>query len=151
MKNENQTPEIVLDQTAIEHLQVARKWSSFLSIIGFVIIGLMLLSIVGFTLMGLGFPKDELVHYTALIQVVPVAIMIVIYGIPIYYLYQFSKYSKIAFTDYDPEAITKAFQYLKVHYRFMGILVIVALVFYIISIIVMLMAFPFISSMMHQL
>lgn len=33
----------------------------------------------------------------------------------------------------------------------MGILVIVALVFYIIATIVMLMAFPFISSMMHQL
>lgn len=53
-------------------------------------------------------------------------------------------------SNYDSEAITIAFQYLKLHYRFMGILVIVILICYLAAIIVMLMAFPFVSSMMHR-
>ncbi|MEJ7694328.1 hypothetical protein [Daejeonella sp.] len=148
MKTEDQTAQIILDQTAIEHLRAVRKWSSFLSIIGFVVIGIMLLSMVGVIFMAARFPQDDLIRHTAIFQFLPIALLMFIYGIPIYYLYQFGKYSKIAPTDYDPEAITKAFQYLKLHYRFMGILVIVVLLFYIIAICVMLMAFPFISSMM---
>ena len=100
--------------------------------------------------MALKFPQDELVKFTALYQFLPIALMMLIYGIPIYYLYQFGKYSKIAISNHDSAAITTAFQYLKLHYRFMGILVIVVLVFYILAIIAIIMAFPFISSMMHR-
>lgn len=53
-------------------------------------------------------------------------------------------------SNYDSEAIIIAFQYLKLHYRFMGILVIVILIYHLAAIIVMLMAFPFVSSMMHR-
>ena len=146
---QNQKPQIILDQTAIEHLLIARKWSSFLSIIGFVIIGIMILSMIGTMFLSSKFPEDALVRWTALVQIVPLAIMMVIYGIPIYYLYQFGKHSKSAINTHDSVAMTVAFQYLKLHYRFMGILVIVVLVFYIVAMIVMLMGFPFISSMMH--
>ncbi len=147
--NENQTPQIILDQTAIGHLFIARKWSSFLSIVGFVIIGIMILLPLGVLLMASRFPQDELLKVTALFQVAPIVIMMLIYGFPIYYLYQFGKYSKIAIDNFESDAITIAFKYLKLHYRFMGILVVVVLVGYILAIAGFLLAFPYFSSLMH--
>lgn len=141
---------LILDENAIEHLRIARKWSNFLSILAIVIIGIMLLAMVGILIMASRFPQDELVRFTALAQMLPLAVMMVIYGIPIYYLYQFGKHSRIAINNYDSEAISLAFKYLKLHYRFMGILVIVVLVCYIVVIVVFLMGFPFFSSMIHR-
>ena len=141
---------IILDENAIEHLRIARKWSNFLSIIGIVIIGIMLIAMVGILILASLFPQDELVRFTALSQMLPLVVMLLIYGIPIYYLYQFGKYSKIAINNHDSEAISLAFKYLKLHYRFMGILVIVVLVFYLVAIAVFMMGFPFFSSMMHR-
>ena len=144
------SPQIILDETAIEHLRIARKWSNFLSILAIVIIGMMLLAMVVILIMASRFPQDELVRFTALVQMLPLALMMVIYGIPIYYLYQFGKYSRIAITNYDSEAISLAFKYLKLHYRFMGILVIVVLVFYIVAIGAFMLALPFFPSMMQR-
>lgn len=144
------SPQIILDETAIEHLRIARKWSNFLSILAIVIIGMMLLAMVVILIMASRFPQDELVRFTALVQMLPLALMMVIYGIPIYYLYQFGKYSRIAINNYDSEAISLAFKYLKLHYRFMGILVIVVLVFYIVAIGAFMLALPFFPSMMQR-
>lgn len=144
------SPSLILGETAIEHLRIARKWSNFLSIIGIVIIGIMLLAMGGILIMASRFPQDELVRFTALAQMLPIALMMLIYGIPIYYLFQFGKYSRIAVNNYDSEAISLAFKYLKLHYRFMGILVIVVLVSYLVAIAIFMMGFPFFSSMMHR-
>lgn len=136
-------PHLILDETAIEHLRIARKWSTFLSIIGIVIIGTMLLAMAGILIMASRFPQGDLVRFTALTQMLPLSLMMLIYAIPIYYLYQFGKHSRIAIINYDSDAISLAFKYLKLHYRFMAILVIVLLVFYIIAIAVMVMGFSF--------
>ncbi len=143
-------PSLILDETAIKHLRTARKWSNFLSIIGIVIIGILLLAMAAILIMASRFPQDELVRFTALVKMLPLAVMMLIYGIPIYYLYQFGKHSRIAINNHDSEAISLAFKYLKLHYRFMAILVIVVLALYIFAIVVMLMGFPFFSTMMHQ-
>ncbi|WP_411275246.1 hypothetical protein [Daejeonella sp.] len=134
---------LILDETAIEHLRIARKWSNVLSIIGIVIIGIMLLAMAGILVMASRFPQDELVRFTATTQMLPIALMMLIYVIPIYYLYQFGKHSRIAINNYDSEAISKALKYLKLHYRFMAILVIVVLVLYIIAIVAMVIGFSF--------
>lgn len=110
----------------------------------------MLIAMAGILIMASRFPQDELVRFTAITQMLPVAVMILIYGIPIYYLYQFGKHSKIAINNFDSEAISLAFKYLKLHYRFMGILVIVVVALYFVAIIVFLMGFPFFSSLMHK-
>lgn len=110
----------------------------------------MLIAMAGILIMASRFRQDELMKFTALVQMLPLALMLLIYGVPIYYLYQFGKHSRIAIINYDSEAISLAFKYLKLHYRFMGILVIVVLALYIIAIVVMLMAFPFFSTMMHR-
>jgi hypothetical protein len=57
----------------------------------------------------------------------------VIYFFPIYYLWRFSQYSRQAIESYDTEDLAIALRYLRLHYTFMGILVIIAFVFYIVA------------------
>ena len=137
------SPSLYLDDIAIGHLRVARKWSNFLSVLGIIIIGIMLLAMAVILIMASRFPQEELLRFTALVKMLPLAVMMVVYGIPIYYLYQFGKYSRIAINNYDSDAISMAFKYLKLHYRFMAILVIVVLIVYVIALAVMVMGFSF--------
>jgi hypothetical protein len=67
-------------------------------------------------------------------------VMGVIYFFPIYYLYQFSSYSKRAGDGSDSGLLTTAFMYLKKHYRYMGILFIVVIGVYIMIILVALLS-----------
>ena len=54
----------------------------------------------------------------------------VLYYFPISYLYQFSENTKKAIENNDNNAIRDAFEFLKSHYKFMGILTIILLSFY---------------------
>jgi hypothetical protein len=61
------------------------------------------------------------------------AIYIVIalmYFFPIYYLFQFSSKIKNAFKFNDNEQLNASFEYLKSHYKFMGILALIFVSFY---------------------
>lgn len=66
---------------------------------------------------------------TGLISGVYLAIA-VIYFFPVYYLFQFSSKLKKAFTSNDNDLINSSFEYLKSHYKFIGILALVFTVIY---------------------
>jgi hypothetical protein len=59
-------------------------------------------------------------------------IITLIYFFPIYFLLMFSINSKKAINDSDGNHLQKAFKYLKFHYRFMGIFLIIMLCIYVI-------------------
>jgi hypothetical protein len=69
-----------------------------------------------------------------------ILIMITIYFFPIYFLYNFSRYAKIAIVQNDHTAFVEAMRYLKLHYRYMGIIMIVILSIYLLVFIFALMA-----------
>ncbi len=58
----------------------------------------------------------------------------VLYYFPISYLYQFSENTKKAIENNDNNAIRDAFEFLKSHYKFMGIMMVIVFSFYAISI-----------------
>jgi hypothetical protein len=55
-----------------------------------------------------------------------------LYFFPVYYLFQFSVKMKAALAQQSSELLQQAFENLKSHYKFMGILMIVVLGFYVI-------------------
>lgn len=119
---------IEIDKEGLKHLAETRKWSMFLSILGFIFLGLILIITifmigVGNTISGLGYPP---------LALVPLLLIGLIYYFPIYYLFQFSNYSKQALKNKDSELLSKALRYLKLHYRFMGIVAIIMLSLYLI-------------------
>ena len=122
---------LVIDWRSKEFLKETAKWTKFLAILGFVGIGLMVLgSLVMLfapsSLMSNGdFPFGGKIFMMLLYLA-----FAVLYYFPISYLYQFSENTKKAIENNDNNAVRDAFEFLKSHYKFMGILTIILLSFY---------------------
>jgi hypothetical protein len=126
--------ELQLNQSAKDFLKEAAKWAYFLSILGFVGMGILVLlalfmstvfSSLGSMPNGIG----VLGGMGWMISAFYIA-MAAVYFFPIYYLNKFASHAKLALRDNDSESLTASFEYLKSHYKFFGILALVFLVFY---------------------
>jgi len=54
-----------------------------------------------------------------------------LYFFPVYYLNKFSSRLKLAFRNNDSEILANSFEYLKSHYKFIGMMVLIMLSFYV--------------------
>ena len=127
MENFTQSTEneksVTLNNYALKQLNEARKWSMFLSVLGFIVIGLMVLFWIGI-MAGLGIGKNL---GLGVLSFIPLMVVLIIYFFPIYYLLKFSLNAKKSVEIRDDSFISSAFKYLKMHYQFMGILAMIAL------------------------
>lgn len=120
------------------YLKEITKWTNFLSIIGFVGLGLMV--VVGFfisfssNLSNFGGDAAYNLGYSMGIGLFYVLIAM-IYFFPILYLYKFAKKMKNALKLNNNEDFKMAFTNLKSHYKFMGIFAIVIISIYVLIII----------------
>ncbi len=112
---------------AISYLKQTSKWALFISIIGFIFIGLCLIGSVFFWLFLT--PLSETPVPVPLFSFFYIAIAI-IYFFPIYYLYQFSNNIKKALSNNASINLEQAFSCLKSHYKFLGIIIISSIGFY---------------------
>jgi hypothetical protein len=117
---------IVLGSNEIYQLTQTRKWTMFLSISGLVFIGLIIAVILAGIISKLGSSANSFITF------LPLVIVVLIYFFPIYYLFQFSRYSKMAIKSMEENVLSIAFKYLKMHFRFMAIVIMIALLIYII-------------------
>lgn len=122
---------LVIDWRSKEFLKETAKWTKFLAILGFVGIGLMVLGslVMLFAPSSLMSNGDFPFGGKIFIMLLYLAFA-VLYYFPISYLYQFSENTKKAIENNDNNAIRDAFEFLKSHYKFMGILTIILLSFY---------------------
>ncbi|WP_374173973.1 hypothetical protein [Flavobacterium tructae] len=127
--------ELQLDQTAKDFLKETAKWAYFLSILGFVGIGLMVLiavfagtifSAMGNSMAGMGGFGGSFGALMGFFYVFIAAI----YFFPVYYLYKFAVNTKRAFRENDSELLTSSLGYLKSHYKFIGIFMLAILALY---------------------
>ena len=126
---------LVIDWRSKEFLKETAKWTKFLAILGFVGIGLMVLGslVMLFAPSSFMFNGDFPFGGKIFMMLLYLAFA-VLYYFPISYLYQFSENTKKAIVNNDNNAIRDAFEFLKSHYKFMGILTIILLAFYAIMI-----------------
>lgn len=121
-----------LSDAAIFYLAEARKWAKFISIMGFIAIGMMVVA--GF-FMGLMMDTLTSMSTQSPLPFPPAFFMLMyiimgaIYFFPVYYLYRFSEDLKKALVIGAEERLTSAFRWLKSHYKFIGILTIVMVAF----------------------
>lgn len=112
------------------YLKETAKWSYFLSILGFVGIGILVLLAIfmGAIFSKLGAFGGNSARFGMMggsFITVLYLILAVIYFFPVYYLFQFASKAKAAFSDKDNEKLNASFEYLKSHYKFMGILALI--------------------------
>ena len=126
-----------LDETA--------RWAYFLSILGFIIVGLIIvIALFSGTFMGIvmnEMQSDFSEVSTFLITMIYLAIA-AINLFPVLFLYRFAKNTKEALRSDNQIALADAFKNLKSHYKFIGIMALAVLGFY-----TMLIIFTVLASM----
>lgn len=124
-----------LTEESKSFLKETAKWAYFLSIVGFVGVGILVLFALFFgtifsKLSSFGGNSTPMPMMAGGFITVLYLVIAVIYFFPVYYLFQFSSKLKIAFNNTDNEQLTASFENLKSHYKFMGICAIVMISLY---------------------
>lgn len=128
-----------LNQLAKEALREGAKWTFFLSIMGFIGVGIMALAAIFMTIAFSSMPTEldnygifgAMKGFLSLFYL----LMAVLYFFPIYYLYKYSSKVKTALQFNDSNLLADAFVNLKSHHKFLGISIIVILSLYLLIIV----------------
>ena len=136
----NENLEMKLNESAKDFLKETAKWAYFLSILGYFGIGFIVLAglFAGtlFSAMGKMNPAMSSMGSSFGIVMTVVYVLIgAIYFFPVYYLNKFASNAKMACATNDSEKLTLSFQYLKSHYKFIGIMTLVVFSLYLLMII----------------
>jgi hypothetical protein len=134
---ENIPRKIELEDGTLHYLNVTRKWTMFLSVLGFIFLGLMLVTgliavtfLSAFKTGGTGLGLQEYLMFFAFF------VCMVVFFFPIHFLFRFSKQMTTALQTLDKVLINKAFRNLKSYFVYFGIMIIVFLSFYIAALII---------------
>lgn len=138
-----QLEQITITKTSKSYLIEIAKWTQFFSVIGFVFLFFLfvfaLFSVPVFesiTKTNAGIP-DNLGFIVTVINIATC----LLYFFPLYYLLQFSKKIKKALKTKNDQMLANAFQMLKSHYKFIGVLTIITISLYFLFFISALMGF----------
>ncbi len=121
---------MVIDSQIKEYLTEASRWGKFLAILGYILIGLLVLAgiIMALTLSVAGKMTD--LNFPLGIFSLIYIIIAAIYVIPVNYLYRFSTHMKQGLTTDDSQAVTSGFANLKALFKFVGVFTIIVLALY---------------------
>ena len=113
-----------------KYLLEAGKWATFLGIAGFILIALLIVMSFSIGSILSNLPEGSLGGLPPRFFSFFYLIVAGIYFIPVFYLFQFGVKTKQAFEHDDIGMLTFALKKLRSHYKFIGILFIVAVVLY---------------------
>jgi len=128
-----QFDELRIDSASKLFLKEAAKWTTFLAILGYIGISFMVLAAIFMLISGASMSSYNRLMpmgggaFFALFYLIFAAL----YFIPINYLYKFASNMKMAIDANNQANLTKSFEYLKSHYKFIGVLTIVVISIYI--------------------
>lgn len=133
-----QLEQLTLTKASKNFLRETARWAKFLAIIGFILIGLMLVfAMFATTIFDMAAKMQPGVpEYLGLTMTIVYLVLAIIYFFPVYYLLQFSLKMKKALTSKNDETLAKAFEMIKSHYKFLGVFTIITISLYVLLFIV---------------
>lgn len=137
--------EMKVNESAKTFLQETAKWAYFLSILGYIGIGIIVVAglFTGtlFSTMGKMNPALGMMGASfGIIMAVVYFLLAALYFFPVHYLNKFASNAKVACATNDSEKLVMSFQYLKSHYKFIGIMTIVVFSLYLLMIVALLIS-----------
>lgn len=128
-----------LTDLSCEFLRETAKWAKFLSILGFIGIAFMVIFaiFIGAFLSLLPATMSESTPFSVAPGLFSLVYLVLaaLYACPVYYLYKFSADTRAALDLRNSELLSKGLGFLKSHYKFVGIMMIVVFVIYAIAIV----------------
>lgn len=137
MENNTEKRNLELDQESIKNLDATRKWTMFLAILGFIIVGFILITgLVAGTFfsvfksdeVGLGIPES--------LMVILFIMVAAIYFLPVFFLFRFSRYTRMAIKTGGSKELVKGFRNLRTYFTYIGVLAIIVIAIYIAALLV---------------
>ncbi len=134
--------DLQIDQPVSSYLNETAKWAKFLAILGFVFCGIIaIVAIFAGSIMSTAFGSlggDS--GMSGVILTVVYLIVAVVYFFPCLFLFHFANKMQRALRQNDQDLLTNSFKNLKSCYKYMGILMIVVLSFYVVIFIIGMLA-----------
>jgi len=132
----DQFDELRIDNASKLFLAEAAKWTTFLAILGYIGISLMVIAALFMMTLGASMSTGNsmMPFGGGIVFSLVYLVFAALYFIPINYLYRFGSNMKSALRSNNQTELTKAFEYLKSHYKFIGILTIIVFALYILAI-----------------
>ncbi|MCD6017432.1 MAG: hypothetical protein K0S53_553 [Bacteroidetes bacterium] len=140
-------PSVILTDQIKKHLIETSKWSKFLSILGFIGLGLMVLGAIVILVVGVSFGSYMGGGASGALGASMIAllylVMAIVYFFPCYYLFKSSTGIQNGIYSNNQELLNSGFESLKSHYKFIGIMMIVILSMYVLIMVFALLALAF--------
>jgi heme/copper-type cytochrome/quinol oxidase subunit 2 len=150
MENTLENKKIEIGQLSLGYLDTTRKWTMFFAILGFVVIGILLILglvagsfLTSFTSKMPGMGGMEGMEgasaaggIASIFVFIIILIFAVIYFFPLFYLFRFSRHTKNAVANLDAQELELGLKNLKSYWRYIGIFTIIVLAFYLIVLII---------------
>ncbi|MDZ7742071.1 MAG: hypothetical protein U5Q03_10050 [Bacteroidota bacterium] len=135
-----------LQEEAYHYLKSIQKWSYFISLTGMIllVLSVVLMMFFGFAiskLMSLNQVNDmgampgQAARFGSTFMVIIYIIIMIIYFFPIYFLFRFSVNLKKSLKSGDDYQLSNAFNFLGKHYTYIGVLMIIGIIIYVIAIV----------------
>ena len=129
-------PSLAIDHEGKGYLFTAGKWARFLGILGFIAVAIIALLCVfaGTATLIMGHSSSTGFSISAgagALEILPLLPIMILYFFVSYFLYQFGTNIKNGIAVNDTLFATKAFRNLKSHFKLIGIIAIIVIVFYI--------------------
>ncbi len=132
-----QENKLELGPSALRNLDATRKWTTFLSVVGFIFLGLLIVFGLATSKFLTAFETKEVsLGISESLMTGLFIIVAAIYFFPVFFLLRFSSCSRDAIHNLDRKKLDKAFRNLRIFFTYLGLLVIIVLSIYLTVLIV---------------
>ncbi|MFZ0281377.1 MAG: hypothetical protein WAL29_06995 [Bacteroidales bacterium] len=119
---------------ALKHLNSMRKWTMFLSVLGFIFFGLLIIIGVATSTFLTAFRSKEVnLGIPESLMIFLFIIIAALYFFPVFFLFRFSRNTRDAIHDHDKLKLEKAFRNLRTYFTYIGVMVIIILSIYLLA------------------
>jgi hypothetical protein len=135
--------DLQIDHAAINYLRDAARWAKFLAVAGFIFCGLfVVVAVLVLSLLSSLFNSVG-ASGVAGIGATPIAFVYILIAIlnffPCLYLYNFAAKMQLALAGNDQDQLNTSFKNMRAFYRFVGVMMIVGLIFFLLGILGMIL------------
>jgi cellulose synthase/poly-beta-1,6-N-acetylglucosamine synthase-like glycosyltransferase len=137
MESETQIRKIEIEEDTLKNLNVIRKWAMFFSILGYIFLGLVIIiGIIAGTFLSAFKTGGTNPGVPESVIIIMFFVLAAVYFFPVHFLFRFSKHTARAVHTLDKNELYKAFRSLKSYCVYLGVLLILGLALYVVTLIV---------------
>lgn len=148
METTSEDRKIEMGPETLNHLNSIRKWTMFLSVLGFIILGLIIFAGLATSLFLTTFKTQEAnLGIPESFMILIFMVVGAIYFFPVFFLFRFSRNTRDAIQNLDQQKLEKGFRNLRIYFTYIGILVVVVLSIYVVALLFASASMSFLKGM----